>query len=176
MSVKIKYKGPASVFIKGKAFPFRKLKKEAQEAVEKAAKGMLQEIVAATPSGKGKARSGWRLVRQSSGSNISIAIKNSVKYINVLEYGGYPVRAISRSKAQRGAIVRGKGYVGGNFDPGPRTQPSSSTDPLMLKPSNVSSEAPKGMVRNTIKNRKEQARGGVAKAVMGTLKKLFGGK
>ena len=122
------------------------LPKETQEAVSKVVEdttGRAFRIIKnRTPIDRGKAHRGWR--QKVSGSTGKIT--NDVDYINVLEFGGYPVRRASAG-ASPGTLRRGRAVLGG-LPPGPRTQRAPGGEPPMR--SNVSKQAPRGMVRSTL--------------------------
>lgn len=92
---------------------------------------------------KGGAFSKWR--KRIKRGGLEGVIENDAPYINVLEFGGYPVRK-ARS-GTRGGFRRGKALLGG-LPPGPRTQRAPGGEPRMR--SNVSRQAPRGMVRITL--------------------------
>jgi len=73
-----------------------------------------------------------------------MVIENTAAYANVAEYGGWPVRAAATAKPP--GFIRGAAMLGGRT-PGPRTQRAPGGKPRMT--SNVSRQAPKGMVRAT---------------------------
>ena len=95
-----------------------------------------------TPVDSTKAINGWR-IRFEGERGIFF---NEVPYINVLEFGGYPVRRASAG-ASPGTLRRGAAVLGG-LPPGPRTQRAPGGEPPMR--SNVSKQAPRGMVRDTL--------------------------
>ena len=103
-----------------------------------------------TPVDTTKAINGWH-TRFENGGERGLFV-NEVAYINVLEFGGYPVRPIS-SGASPGTLIRGKAILGG-LPPGPRTQRAPGGDPDMR--SNVSKQAPRGMVRSTLAELQDQ--------------------
>lgn len=105
-----------------------------------------------TPVRTGKAFSSWKQSTEKGG--LEGIVSNDVPYINLLEYGSYPVRPISRASGQGDSIKRGRAYLGGSFPPFKHggevtrtTRAPSSGEPKMLSPGNVSKEAPRGMVR-----------------------------
>lgn len=108
-----------------------------------------------TPTDRGDARNGWR--QSARGRNGRIF--NNVAYINVLEFGPYPVTPAShtsRSGLRRGRAVLGglpppdKRDAGGRFTGTARTQKAPGGRPTMR--SNVSKQAPRGMVRSTLED------------------------
>lgn len=103
-----------------------------------------------TPVDSGKALNGWQ-VRYEDGGSRGVFF-NDVAYINVLEFGGYPVRAATAG-ASPGTLRRGKAILGG-LPPGPRTQRAPGGTPKMR--SNVSKQAPRGMVRSTLEELEPQ--------------------
>lgn len=96
-----------------------------------------------TPVDTGNAINSWEDTTEK-GGQVGV-FKNSAPYINVLEFGGYPVRAAT-SGAKAG--FRRGGAILGGLPPGPRTQRAPGGDPEMR--SNVSKQAPRGMVRSTL--------------------------
>lgn len=107
-----------------------------------------------TPVDRGDARNGWRQVASGQKGRIF----NNVPYINVLEFGGYPVTPASRTR--RSGLRRGKAILGGapppntrdssgRFQGGARTQKARSSGRAPMR-SNVSKQAPVGMVRSTL--------------------------
>lgn len=127
------------------------------KAIDRVVKGIAAtafvRIKLATPRDSGFAAGNWQ---RTDLGKLSI-ISNSTPYIGVLEFGGYPVVAIGAGGAGGifggGAggskLIRGKAALGG-FDPGPRTQRAPGGTPKML--SNVSRQAPSGMVRKVLKD------------------------
>jgi len=108
-----------------------------------------------TPVDRGDARNGWR--QSARGANGRIF--NNVAYINVLEFGGYPVTPsshTSRSGLRRGRAVLGgrpppsARDAGGRFTGSARTQKAPGGRPDMRN--NVSKQAPRGMVRSTLED------------------------
>jgi len=108
-----------------------------------------------TPVDRGDARRGWK--REARGRNGRIY--NNVEYINVLELGGYPVTPASHA-SRTGGFRRGKAILGGapppdkrdaggRFTGTARTQKAPGGEPKMRN--NVSKQAPKGMVRDTLR-------------------------
>ncbi|HEU01433.1 hypothetical protein LCGC14_0273400 [marine sediment metagenome] len=97
-----------------------------------------------TPVDSTKAINGWRIRFEENGQRG--VFFNEVPYINVLEFGGYPVRRASAG-ASPGTLRRGRAVLGG-LPPGPRTQRAPGGEPPMR--SNVSKQAPRGMVRFTL--------------------------
>ena len=87
-----------------------------------------QRIKFATPRDTGNAARGWR--KTVTGNGQTVEIRNDVPYIRVLEFGGYPTNAP------------------GQFPPKARTQRAPAGAPTMR--SNVSRQAPQGMVRKTL--------------------------
>lgn len=98
-----------------------------------------------TPVDSGRARRGWRIQTAGTGGTRGI-LTNDVPYITVLEFGGYPVTALSRTR-RSGGFRRGAARLGG-APPGPKTQRAPAGQPGMR--SNVSSQATRGMVRQTL--------------------------
>lgn len=122
-----------------------KIQNAIQRVVDETAATALQRIINRTPRDSGKAALGWS-IKQSGGG--SATIENDVPYINVLEHGGYPVQSKKRLKKKPpGSLSRGGAYLGGNYEPGPRTERAGSAEPKMLEGSNISKGAPNGMVR-----------------------------
>ena len=126
------------------------LPKNAQDAIVETVKQTTERgrniVKFKTPTDSGRAINGWD-IRYENGGERGVFF-NEVPYINVLEYGGYPVRPIARaSSAAVGAFIRGKAVLGG-LSPGPRTQRSQGGAPIMRN--NVSKQAPQGMVRSTL--------------------------
>ena len=130
----------------------RKLPREVQEAIDKVvadtSEKLFNRIVTDTPRDRGQgggAVSRWTRTVQAA----QALIKNDAPHINVLEFGGYPVRAIKgRTLASGvGGFQRGNAVLGG-LSPGPRTQIAPGGSPTMI--SNVSRQAPQGMVRQNL--------------------------
>ena len=97
-----------------------------------------------TPVDSGKAINAWKTRFENNGERG--VFFNDTPYINVIEFGGYPVRA-SSAGASLGTLRRGNAVLGG-LPPGPRTQRAPGGQPQMR--SNVSKQAPRGMVRSTL--------------------------
>ena len=97
-----------------------------------------------TPTDTGRALRAWRIEMRDGGR--AGVVTNDTPYINVLEYGGYPVRP-ARGPMPSGAFQRGNAYLGGH-PPGPRTMGAPGGEPTMR--SNVSKQAPHGMVRKAL--------------------------
>lgn len=100
-----------------------------------------------TPVATGRALAAWKLTYTTAREGASGEVSNDVPYINVLEFGGYPVRASPPAGPVPGSFRRGRALLGG-FPPGPRTQASGGGDPPVS--SNVSKQAPHGMVRAAV--------------------------
>lgn len=130
----------------------RKLPREVQDAIDKVvedtSKKLFDRIVTDTPRDRGQgggAVSRW--TRTVDGDQALIT--NDAPHINVLEFGGYPVRA-TKGRALAvgvGGFQRGNAVLGG-LSPGPRTQIAPGGSPTMV--SNVSRQAPQGMVRQNL--------------------------
>ena len=122
---------------KGLTPTLQKLPKSIQDVVHKVVAETTKRAAAIakfkTPVDTGNAIDGWVVEKPGRGNNPKGAFVNRVPYINVLEFGGYPVR---------------KGPTFGGRPPGPRTMTAPSGDPAMK--SNVSRQAPRGMVRLTL--------------------------
>jgi len=129
-------------------------KRAVQAVVDRTSVEILKEIIYATPNNSGRARAGWE--RRFLNDGLTAVLSNSVPYIRVLEFGSYPVRRITRNTQPRGALRRGRAYVGGAFEPGPRTTRAPGGEPEMLSPGNVSRAAPHGMVRKALGEADEQ--------------------
>lgn len=95
-------------------------------------------VRARTPVDTGRLRAGWRRVLSGprGGGASAGTIANSVPYVRVLEFGGYPVLAP------------------GEFPPGPRTRRAPGGEPAMR--SNVSKQAPRGMLRTVLQDLEPQ--------------------
>lgn len=125
------------------------LPKEAEAAVVEVVKDTTARatriVKNKTPVDRGRLRQGWRAeVKGLTGRFV-----NTVAQANVAEFGGWPVTALSRSpKLRPGARIRGRAQLGGH-KPGPRTTRAPGGTPSMF--SNVSRQAPQGMVRITLK-------------------------
>ena len=113
-----------------------------QETGEK----VFQRIRFRTPRDRGTLAAGWGRRSQEG----SVVIFNTVPYVNVLEYGGYPVIPASRNRTLSGGLVRGRAVLGGGYPPRARTVRAPGGEPSMLAGSNVSRQAPTGMVRVTL--------------------------
>lgn len=120
-----------------------------QRAIEKVVSDtsalLEQRIKNDTPRDSGKAAAAWS--REVQGSQA--VLTNKSPYANVLEYGGYPVvpNSHERTNATGPGLVRGNATLGG-YPPGPRTQVAPGGSPTLI--SNVSRQAPKGMVRQNL--------------------------
>jgi len=102
-----------------------------------------------TPVDRGDARNGWR--QSARGANGRIF--NNVPYINVLEFGGYPVTPAAHTS--RSGLRRGRAVLGGlpppsNLTGTARTAKAPGGRPSMRN--NVSKQAPRGMVRSTLED------------------------
>ena len=130
-----------------------------KSAIKKTTMKAFRRTRSKTPTDRGIARGGWRFRFTNRG--LTGEIFNDVDHINVLEYGGFPVRAASRVKRRSaGSFKRGNAILGGH-KPGPRTQ--RARDVRGLEPpaeragkrshnSNVSKQAPSGMIRITFRD------------------------
>lgn len=133
------------------------LPKAAQEAVIETVKATTrrgEEIVKfKTPVDSGDAINGWQH-RFENGGEVGILF-NDVAYINVLEFGGYPVKPKWHARTNESSLgyLFGDALLGG-YPPGPRTQRAPGGDPVMR--SNVSKQAPSGMVRSTLEEIEKQ--------------------
>lgn len=136
----------------------RELPKTARDAVadviKKTTEDARKKIRFRTPIGKtSRAFNGWKTSIEKGG--LRGVVYNDVPYINVLEYGSYPVRP-KRTAQSPGALARGNALLGGDFPPGrtrggvTRTRKAPAGEPTMLRPGNVSKQAPQGMVRITL--------------------------
>lgn len=159
-----------------------------QKVVDQTAAKLFKRVRLATPRDSGAAARGWVEIVEGRGEKATVRLVNKVDYINVLEFGGYPVVSLKKRSAKKktkkkrprrksakeldrarkskgtpkrkqggsqkashtpvGAVVRGGARLGGGYPPGPRTQKDGGGDPPML--SNVSRQAPKGMVRKQL--------------------------
>lgn len=124
----------------------KRFQEEARKVVEKNTQRVFEMVKFATPVDSGRALAGWRIEIQSDGK--AGRVVNRVPYINVLEFGGYPVRALSRVRDVSRGFVRGNAILGGQFPPGPRTMAVLGGDPPMNN--NISKQAPSGMIRKAI--------------------------
>ena len=117
------------------------------EVVRKTTNRAFKIVKNRTPVDRGRARRGWK--KETRGTEGRFF--NDVAYINVLEFGPYPVTATKRT-SRSGVIRRGKGSLGGAVPPSVRgtakTQRTPGGRPTMR--SNVSKQAPQGMVRITL--------------------------
>lgn len=124
------------------------LPRNAQEAVIKTVRDTTRRarniVVFKTPVDRGTLINGWK-VRLENGGERGVFF-NDVPYANVAEFGGWPVRSLARA-AGPGTLIRGNAVLGG-LPPGPRTQRAPGGEPNMR--SNVSKQAPQGMVRSTL--------------------------
>ena len=124
--------------------------KSAKKAIQATVKKMTLRAVKIakfkTPVDSGRAIRGWKMKLEKDGT-VGVFF-NDVPYVNVLEFGGYPVTALGRRGTLRpGAFIRGKAQLGGHA-PGKRTQRPPGGKPDMR--ANVSKQSPRGMVRSTI--------------------------
>lgn len=99
-----------------------------------------------TPRDTGKLAAGWTKVA----TGPQVVISSSVPYVNVLEYGGYPVIPASRKRKNSSGTQHGNAFLGGGYPPRARTVMAADGKPAMLSGSNVSRQAPTGMVRVTL--------------------------
>lgn len=103
-----------------------------------------------TPVDSQKLFNGWRTRSEEQG--LRGVFFNNVAYAAVLEFGGYPVRKRTAT-ASPGTLIRGKAVLGG-LPPGVRTQRAtgffSTLFGAQTMRSNVSKQAPQGMVRSTL--------------------------
>lgn len=99
-----------------------------------------------TPVDSGRALSAWVIEIQGDGQVGRVV--NRAPHINVLEFGGYPVRALSRVRDASRGFIRGAAVLGGGFPPGPRTMAVLGGQPPMTN--NISRQAPYGMIRVTL--------------------------
>ena len=98
-----------------------------------------------TPVDRGDLRRAWR----SDVKGLEGRFVNTAPQANVAEFGGWPVTALGKKgKLRPGARIRGRAQLGGH-KPGRRTQRAPGGEPQMF--SNVSRQAPQGMVRITLK-------------------------
>ena len=114
-----------------------------KRVVKETADRVFKRIIDSTPRDRGTAARGWRRRRGKEGAQEFV---NNIPYINVLEYGGYPVVPASRAKVKTG-LKRGNAFLGGH-PPKARTQKAPSGSPSMR--TNVSRQAPRGMVRQNL--------------------------
>lgn len=125
--------------------------KVVREAVDEIGNQAFRTIkFAKTPVDSRKLKDAWRKKSIRTRQGPAFEISNNTAYANTVEFGGYPVRAISRTKTTRGgggSFRRGKAILGG-LPPGPRTQRALGGKPKMV--SNVSKAAKRGMVRSTL--------------------------
>jgi hypothetical protein len=117
-------------------------RKAVRDTIKETTKRAVKIAKFRTPVDTGRAIEAWETKFEDGG--LTGVVTNDAPYINVLEFGGYPVR-----KATAGAegFRRGNAILGGR-PPGPRTQRAPGGDPEMR--SNVSRQAPHGMVRSTL--------------------------
>ncbi len=125
------------------------LPKEAEAAVTQVVKDTTERatriVKNKTPVDKGALRRAWR----SDTSGVKGRFVNDAPQANVAEFGGWPVTALGKGgKLRPGARIRGRAQLGGH-KPGRRTQRAPGGEPTMF--SNVSRQAPQGMVRITLK-------------------------
>lgn len=123
--------------------------KAVDEVVGKTQARVFGIVKFSTPVDTGDALRAWEMETVHDGKG---RVVNRTVYINVLEYGGYPVRR-ARGPLPPGAFQRGGAYLGG-MPPGPRTMASPGGEPPTT--SNVSKQAPSGMVRAAIGECEEQ--------------------
>lgn len=112
-----------------------------------------------TPVSRGKARGSWKRIVLKGGLVVRIQGGGpTAPYINVLEFGGYPVRDKTTARRTPGSFARGGAVLGG-LPPGRRTRRAPRAQGLdpPAEPSgrplnsNVSKQAPRGMLRITFK-------------------------
>jgi hypothetical protein len=140
----------------------KKLPKKVQDAVKKVVrdtgKRVEKRIRLDTPRDRGTAAAGWKSTEQRVPGGVEVTLTNKVPYINVLEFGGYPVKPKwhKRTNATGPGIPRGDAILGG-YPPGPRTQKGEDAFvPDVLEGvtpgmnDNVSRQAPSGMVRQNL--------------------------
>jgi len=119
------------------------------EVVDKTIDRVFAIVKFSTPTDTGAALAAWEIERSGAGSG---RVVNRTAYINVLEFGGYPVRP-ARGPMPPGSFQRGNAYLGG-LPPGPRTMASPGGEPTTT--SNMSKQAPHGMVRKALGEVEEQ--------------------
>lgn len=115
-----------------------------------------------TPVATGRALAAWKLTITPNTDGAAGVVTNDTPYINVLEFGGYPVRASPPADPTPGSFRRGSALLGG-FPPGPRTQGGTGGDPVTA--SNVSKQAPHGMVRAAIGSVEDQFAADLERAI-----------
>ena len=174
MKVTASFSGPGSAILRGKPISRDAIRKGVFESLLSESKEILRKTKDATPVKSGKAKSGWTMTTMTSGGLVQMKITNNVRYIGVLEYGGYPVRAVSRASQRKGAIRRGRAYLGGDFLPGPDTVGAPGGEPKMLQPGLVSRQAPRGMLRKAVKSSEKKAAQKVESALSSAIAKAFG--
>lgn len=132
--------------------------REVERAVDKVvvdtADRIEQRIKDDTPRDRGQgggAVSRWTKTKTKSGE---VTLRNDAPQINVLEFGGYPVVPNSKNRPNAtGGTVRGNATLGG-YPPGPRTQIAPGGSPTMT--SNVSRQAPRGVVRQNLERAQDR--------------------
>ncbi len=117
-------------------------RKAIAETIDDTTERAIKIVKFKTPVDSGRAISGWEKSTEDGG--LKGVFSNDTPYINVLEFGGYPVRSAASGQ---GGFRRGNAVLGG-LPPGPRTQRAPGGDPEMRD--NVSKQAPRGMVRATL--------------------------
>lgn len=124
----------------------QKVKAAVNKVVEETSDRLFQRIKNDTPRDRGDLAGAWSRSVTTRGR---ATIRNTRDYANVAEFGGWPVIPNSRARtnATGPGLVRGQATLGG-YPPGPRTQIAPGGSPTML--SNVSRQAPKGMVRQNL--------------------------
>lgn len=143
--IKIKISNPL-------AAGFRRLPRKVEQAIEKVvddtSKLLFDRIVTDTPRDRG---TGGGLVSRWTRTVVmgQAVIKNDAPHANVAEFGGWPVipNSKGRPNATGPGLPRGGATLGG-YPPGPRTQIAPGGSPVMI--SNVSRQAPEGMVRQNL--------------------------
>lgn len=123
------------------------IQRAVEAVVRQTADRVFQRIRLATPRDSGQAAAGWSQRTEGTGEQAKRTFVNTVPYINVLEFGGYPVTP-ARFVRRLPGIPRGNAVLDGAYPPGPRTQQALGGDPPMT--SNVSRQAPQGMVRKNL--------------------------
>jgi len=126
-----------------------RIRRAVESVVQETADKAGQRIHNRTPRDRGTAAAAWR--RTSSVGGQEATFSNSTPYINVLEFGGYPIIPASRTPTRSGLQRRGGAFIGGGaYPPGSRrTSAAPSGEPSMT--SNVSQALGRqGMVRVTL--------------------------
>lgn len=133
------------------------VEREVRKVVERTIKRVFDIVKFSTPVDSGRAIGAWRM--EVDASTKTGKVINDTPWINVLEFGGYPVR---KDTGTGPGFVRGAARLGG-LPPGPRTRAFLGGEPAMAN--NVSAQAVSGMVRKALGETEDQFEFDLAEAI-----------